>query len=178
MKNLLFKPPSFRDLESSAQLQSSVQLIIPELVWKKLICYTRLVTTEISGFGTIQVQGPVLRVTDAFLLRQEVSMSSARITAEDVATWLDQFSRSGGDAATVCLQWHSHGDGAVFWSRTDEDNISNLLSLPPMVVSLEFNRSGHCLCRIDVRQPLRLRFELMPTIELEPLAEADVRQAH
>ena len=176
MKNNQRAQPNAYEGESASRLHSHVQVIIPEYLWKKLLAYARLVNTEINGYGTVEIRGSAIRVTDIFILKQTVLAARAHIDGEDLATWLDHFSRNGGEAEAVCLQWHSHAKMSVFWSGVDDANIANLIRLPSLLVSLEVNHAGDCLCRVDVSRPLPLQVMVKPTIELEGLSQADMAQ--
>jgi len=176
MKSNLGVQRNSREHVRASHLETEIRVVIPEYLWKKLLAYTRLVSTEINGYGTVEIRGSAIHVTDIFILKQAVSSTRAHIDGEDLAMWLDHFSRSGGEAESVCLQWHSHGMMPVFWSGVDDANIVNLLTLPPLLVSLEVNHAGDCLCRVDVSRPLPLHVTVKPTIELAGLSPAEVAQ--
>lgn len=159
------------------QSSQNPEILIPQLVWQKLFCYIRSVLTEISGFGTCQVKKGTFHVQDIFVIKQnKPTPSRASISAEDMGQVVANFVADGGNARELCLQWHSHSTMPVYWSSTDEDNIKNLLSMAPLLVSFVTDCAGNCLCRVDCRIPFRFRLDLKPVVVLSPVADEQSTQ--
>lgn len=147
------------------------RLVLPQRVWQKLCCLARAVVTEIGGYGTCRLHGGDVIVTDVFTVPQHVTTGEVVLTDVGTAQLVDLIKARGESPATLRMQWHSHVDGNVFWSGQDRRNIKdNLLSLSPWFVSLEVNHRGDCLCRLDIRTPMRIEIGLQPVILLEPLS--------
>lgn len=61
----------------------------------------------------------------------------------------------GDDPEKLCFRWHSHGNGAVFFSSIDEEDIADCDS--PYVVNLVVNTHCDVIARLDVLEPIRIR---------------------
>lgn len=151
-------------------------LIVPEALWKKMWVFVRRAPEEIKGFGTVVADGKNLRCADILLPPQKTTGGSA--ATKGFAMYLDDLVRKGGDPEHLLLEWHSHGNGSLFWSLQDNENIENLLCTAPMFVSLEVNRHGEYLCRLDVRFPVRLTVPINVRLELEELPQEVQDECH
>lgn len=61
----------------------------------------------------------------------------------------------GDSPEGLCFRWHSHGNGAVFFSSIDEDDIDECDS--PYVVNLVVNARQEMVARLDILEPVRVR---------------------
>lgn len=160
----------------AAQVTVTPRVILTRRAWEKLHAFAQLVETEINGFGFAALADGVIRVHDLFTLRQKADYGFASTDGNTVAEYLDGYVASGGNAKDFRVQWHSHGGMMVHWSHQDEVNIEEYFAMAPWSVSLEVNRAGQMLCRVDLRSPFRAVFEIDPVIEIERTPE-DVTEA-
>jgi hypothetical protein len=78
--------------------------------------------------------------------------------------------------ATLRLWWHSHADGPLYWSKTDEQTIEGLSI--DRLVSVVGNRTPEFECRLDLFSPQRVTYSALPLIPLPdktPLDETTLR---
>lgn len=175
-------PSAIRYLKAPSVLKPP-RLVIRQRVWQKLLCYARLVDTEINGIGYAVFRDGDIVVTDAYTLLQDVSYGNAEMDGATIARHIDAYVTAGGSATEVCVQWHSHAGMPVHWSGQDEANIQEYFALAPYGVSIEVNHRGDVLCRVDLNHPFRLSLEVSPVIVGEACPEdvweaclADVRR--
>ena len=74
----------------------------------------------------------------------------------------------GDDPEKLCFRWHSHGNGAVFFSSIDEEDINNCDS--PYVVNMVVNAQCDMVARLDVLEPVRIR-HIPVNVVVEPLRD-------
>jgi hypothetical protein len=74
------------------------------------------------------------------------------------------------DPELVKVWWHSHGNGACFWSGIDSSTIE--LFNNSWMVSIVGNRLGDYKARVDIYEPVRVSVDELPLEvhipELEP----------
>lgn len=107
----------------SVELNQKVSIVMTDLAYQKIMYWVRKTTDEVSGFGMVEAREGKLYITDAFMLPQKNSMGSTDIEPEDVAAAMYDKRNVPGD---IRFWWHSHGNGAVFWSSTDTDTIRKI----------------------------------------------------
>lgn len=135
-----------------------MNLHIPSETWQKLQLYAELsLPNEVTGIGTIQVLGREdLLVTETFLPRQKTSPAVCEFADgelnEIMYSLIERNPERG--ASELRFRWHSHGQGRVFWSGKDEQDIESWES--PWVVNLVINTRGEHLLRLDCFNPLRI----------------------
>lgn len=156
-------PSTIRYLKAPS-VRAPPRLVIEQRVWQKLLCYARLVDTEINGVGHAVFRGGDIVVTNAYTLSQAVSYGDAELDGVAIAKRIDAHVAAGGNATEICVQWHSHAGMPVHWSGKDEATIQEYFALAPCSVSIEVNHGGAVLCRIDLQQPFRLSLEVSPVI--------------
>lgn len=67
---------------------------------------------------------------------------------------LDVVQENPVQAKSLCFRWHSHADGAVFWSTRDEQDIAAWKG--DWTVNLVVNTLGEYLGRLDIFKPFRV----------------------
>jgi len=131
---------------------------------KKIQCFTQLASGEINGLGIVEKKRNDFIITNAFILKQKVSRASAEI--DPMA--LNQYVAECEDPSKLVLQWHSHGDGPVYFSRRDIATISGWLG--DYIISLVVNKKGDYLCRLDLFKPFYIGLKV-PLLVILPLEE-------
>ena len=151
--------------------QTLPRMFIAASAFKRLALYIELCPFEVSGLGTVEPSGKDLLVTEVFLIRQRASDSDTELDPEAVAGHLLQILQEGRDPSTLRLWWHSHADGPIFWSNTDEETITSLQI--EQLVSIVGNKRCEFGCRLDQFTPKRLTVDGLPLIPLQDLALED-----
>ena len=129
---------------------------------------------EVSALGLVEEVSGGFLVTEVFLPEQECSSANTLISPESVAKLLIELEEKGYDPQFLRFWAHSHGEMDVFWSNTDEDTM-NLLANPDYVVAVVGNKRGERLARVDIYQPLNVRFNEVPVeIRLPDLGLKDI----
>lgn len=121
---------------------------IPFGVLQKLHFYIHSVDTEISGLGLVRQDGVDFVIEEIFLLKQKSNPSNTIINRDAIAELMISL---GPNLSLLRLWWHSHGDGAVFWSPTDRRQIKDFGS--GWIVSIVGNTRNEFLARIDTFDP-------------------------
>lgn len=117
--------------------------------------FTLLRAGEINGLGLIENKDSDFLVSDAFILDQETNESEAKIDMSAFARYVGECA----DPSKIAFQWHSHDDGAVFWSsHKDIPTINRWLG--DFLISMVVNKQGDYLCRLDLYKPFRLSFQV------------------
>jgi hypothetical protein len=139
--------------------------------YARLRLYVELCPSEIGGLGEVRPDGDGLLVTALSLLDQRVSSAETELEPEAVLRLLHQCVAEGRDPAALRLWWHSHAEGEVEWSKTDEATIQGFGA--DSLVSLVTNKAGDLLCRWDTWRPERRTVEGIPVLlPEEPLWRA------
>lgn len=125
--------------------------------------FTCLRAGEINGLGLVEKQGNDFLIPEVFILDQETNENEANIVGLSFARYVDRCE----DPSKILLQWHSHDDGAVFWSsHKDIPTIKRWLG--DFLISMVVNKHGDCLCRLDLFRPFRLSLRV-PVFVVVPL---------
>lgn len=141
---------SGEEIVDDACLHNIQDIIFPQKVWSKMWNYCQLASGEISGFGKVEVQGDKAIVRDIILLRQKCTQSDTIISEDAINEFVYKLAKKGMDTADYRLWWHTHGDSSVFWSPTDEKNITNLQNqFGGVFYSTVINKNGNVLGRVD-----------------------------
>lgn len=126
---------------------------------RKVQLYIEGCPVEISGLGTVEVcSAGHLVVTDVFIVDQMGSASNTLLSPEALAELVTSQACKGLDLLLLRCWWHSHAEGAVFFSRTDENTIDTFTG--DFLVSVVGNRRGDLRCRLDLFLPVRLSLEV------------------
>lgn len=152
--------------------QGSVpRVLIPPRVLQRLKLYIDLCPFEVSGLGTVVPLGEDLLVTDILLLRQRATDSDTELDPQAVADHLLRTIQDGKDPSSLRLWWHSHAEGDIAWSDTDERTIARLRI--EQLVSIVGNKRHQFCCRLDYFSPKRLTADHLPLIPLQNGSPAD-----
>lgn len=127
------------------------KLIIPRMVYEKIMYWVNLSKFEVSGFGRIEFNPETgeFTVLDAYLLEQENTASSTELDQEAICNLLFDTKDLPG---RLSWWWHSHVDMPVFWSGTDEKTIAEL-SANGWIVASVFNKKK------EIRTAFASKFE-------------------
>ncbi len=147
------------------------RIFIATQAFRRLKFYIDLCPFEVGGLGTVEPIGPDLLVTDIFLIRQRASDTDTELDPEAVAERLLHILQEGRDPAALRLWWHSHAEGQIYWSETDEQTIEALRI--DQLVSIVGNRRMGFACRLDQFSPKRLTLENLPLLPLRDEAPED-----
>lgn len=133
-----------------------MQLHIPYEIWQEIHALATLsAPNEITGLGTIQSIDGSFYVKRIFVPQQLVNPGYCE-TAEGALNEIisNLLESNAEEVANLRFRWHSHADNGVFWSTTDEHDISSWEG--PWVVNLVVNAAGDYLARLDVLQDIRI----------------------
>jgi proteasome lid subunit RPN8/RPN11 len=133
--------------------------------WQAIMEYTRQCDVEINGFGLVDYQpsSGLIRLSDAFITKQDASMQGVEIDDADLHRHMYALSKKGIAPSRVKFQWHSHVGMPVYFSDIDTQNIDRWSG--DLLVSLVVNKHGEWRCRLDLYTPLRLSFDIQLEIE-------------
>lgn len=157
-----------------------MRLILPLEIWQQIQGYVRAAKpNEVTGFGTIKQIGNDFVVDEVFIPEQKCSAvycETAPGAINDIIFNLieDNPARAGN----LRFRWHSHVDGPVYWSATDEGDIATWDA--PWVVNLVTNTKEEKRARLDVfTDEIKLReIELEVYIQMPQLdIPREVQQA-
>lgn len=135
-----------------------MKLMIPEKIWERMKGYVLMAAPdEITGIGTISLFtdaagcNSYFMVEDIFVPRQMVCQGYCETddgAMNEIVTEL--LENDPEKVGNLRFRFHSHGNAAVFWSATDEEDIAKWQG--PWVVNLVMNVRGDYLARLDIRQ--------------------------
>lgn len=102
-----------------------MKVVIPQLVYDKVMHWIDKTTIEVSGFGTViyDKDKQEFHVTDAYLLKQEGGAAHTDIDPTALGELLFDTMRSGQE---LKWWWHSHVKMGVFWSSQDTTTIKEM----------------------------------------------------
>ncbi len=153
------------------------RILIAGPAFNRLRCFIELCPFEVSGLGTVAPRGEDLLVTDIFLIRQRASDTDTELDSQAVADHLLQGLQRGEDPSALRVWWHSHADGDIYWSHTDEQTIERFQI--DQLISIVGNRRLNFACRLDQFSPKRITVNNLPLLPLPdecPGDEESVRQ--
>lgn len=147
-------------LSSPPENLNGPTLVIDTRAWQKIIQYARIsAPNEINGFGFLQQWGDLFVLADpddVVIIRQRVNPGSAENDNGDYALLQDRALQEGRPEQ-LCLQWHSHVGGEVYFSSRDMATIEGYGRMfAERMLSLVVNVHGQVFARYDQFQPLRL----------------------
>ena len=150
-------------------------LVIPEVIWKKLMSYVLSCPVEIQGFGTVTAQPHGQLVIDqVFILEQTASEVGVDADQFDLSRFIFEMTRRGDNPGRIKFQWHSHVNTEAFFSATDVGNIESWQG--DWLISLVANKRGEFNCRLDVLRPIRIGVKLNPVFT-SPISEELMQSA-
>lgn len=140
------------------------RIFIAAAAFQRLRLSMDLCPFEVGGLGTVKPFGEDLVVDDISLIRQRASDSDFELDPQAVAHYLLQILQEGKDLSTLRLWWHSHAEGQIFWSKTDEETIEGLRIDP--LLSIVGNKRHEFRCRLDLFSPDRVTMDSLPLLPL------------
>jgi len=143
------------------------KVVIPLQLYQKLFFYATNITKEISGLGMVERVDNELRITDLFIVKQEVTTGNTTLDNKDLAQKTIDIINAGGDPTKMKLWWHSHANGTVFWSGTD-DTCCDSYNNDQWLLSIVVNWKKEVLCRLDIYNPIRITLDHLPVMIKEP----------
>ena len=131
--------------------------------------------SEVSGFFKVKLEDGVFYVYDVFLPKQMGSSGYTKID-NGQSSLLNYFKKItinkdnhwDFEKYTELTQdlkgwWHTHYNGSVFWSGTDDDEAQQLVELTgDWGLSIVINQAGHWLARVDVVSPVPVMIDELP----------------
>lgn len=120
---------------------------------ERLDLYIQCAKGEVSGLGEVSQIGRNFLVTAVHLLKQESTDGDTKIEKSAIHDYLYHAMRNEINPNSLKLWWHSHGDGNVFWSGTDDGTIAEFKN---WIISIVGNKSGEYLTRLDIFTPIHL----------------------
>jgi hypothetical protein len=138
------------------------RILISAQAFQRLQLYVDLCPFEVSGLGTVTPFGEDLLVTEIFLMRQRASSTDTELDSQAVAEHLLHALQQGRDLTALRVWWHSHGEGEVYWSNTDEQTIESLHI--DQLVSIVGNKRHQFSCRLDLFSPDRVTRNSLPLL--------------
>jgi len=154
---------SFLDLGSGA-LFNPPRVFITLQAMKKIQCFTLLASGEINGLGSVEKRGNDFIITDAFILKQKTSATSAEI--DPMA--LNKYVGECEDPSKLTFHWHSHVNMTVGFSPDDIGTIAGWLG--NYMINLVINKKGDYICRLDLFKPFHLGLKV-PLLVILPLEQ-------
>lgn len=142
-------------------------ILIDYDAYQDLRLFTEFAPGEVSGLGTVIKMGDILYVDKVYLFEQEASFSHTVIGKETMSKFMGDLMDQGVETERVKLWWHTHADFGTFWSKTDTDTIdgwNNETDEDNWVLSIELNKKGSIINRVDVFSPLRITVENLPLL--------------
>lgn len=148
----------------------SPQIFIAAKAFTRLKLYIDLCPFEVSGLGIVEPCGEDLLVADLFLLRQRASNADTELDSQAVLDHLIRCFETAEDLSKLRVWWHSHADGNIHWSETDEETIETMQI--DRLISIVGNKRHEFGCRLDLFLPNRATFD---GLSLIPIADRNGR---
>lgn len=126
--------------------------------YKKIMAYINSTDLEISGLGSIRIDGQNIFVTDVFLLMQRNNSVETNFVPEDVDSFITDLIKKGASTGNIKVWWHSHNIMDTFWSHDDSSTIDHLKN--SWMISIVGNKQNKFECRLDFYKPFRLSIPL------------------
>lgn len=162
-----------------------MKILIDQKALYKLKLYCKFAPGEVSGMGTVKKVGEEILINEVYLLPQVSTASDTRISSAELAKLIDDLTLQGVPTEELKLWWHTHANFGTFWSSTDEENIKmfdNEMDSDNWLVSVELNKAGSIISRVDVFSPFKVTVkdiqleEFSDNGDLEKEIEAEVEE--
>lgn len=156
------------------KLQEGLKLIIPLATYRKIMAYTTIADTEISGFAEVEyVESRNAFVAgEVYLLKQEAGGSSVHMDEETVSKFNLERIKAGATQLPR-LWWHSHVNMETFFSVTDEDTLKDLQN-DTFIIGLVTNKRKAMKAKTYLYNEVQskvmgIQFNTTEQIEVDPL---------
>jgi len=147
----------------------AASIIIPPLLFQKIMYWINKSSNEVSGLGTLEQHGDLFVVTSAILVPQENGSAHSDIEAADVARASYQLR----DRGPIRWWWHSHVNMGVFWSGTDKDTMKTLAG-EGWIAATVFNKREEIRSAICVGAPTMILADEIPTFVQHPVTTEEL----
>lgn len=139
------------------------ELLIPPLVFEKLVVWVSKAEGEVSGIGKICVtKTHDFLLEDVWLLEQEATHADCEFSAESVAKFLIDYVDKGHKVEGLYFWWHSHGNMHTFWSGTDRATMKDWPG--DYVLAFVMNKKLEQKCLLYNKNPVPMEQEITPKI--------------
>ena len=136
---------------------SPVKIVLSLKVARMLQAYQEMAKTEILLVGRTSIEENTIIVDDAVLLPQEANKSAVELDHDAYADWIETIPDE--DLPRYNCWLHTHPGMGVFWSGTDEKNITRQDML--LLVSVVADGST-MLGRVDLKEPFQVTINHVP----------------
>ncbi len=157
------------DEAKKAEFQYTGKVIMPLKLYQKMFLYAINCTKEVSGLGMVEREGNELRITDLFIVKQEVTAGNTTLDNKDLAKKTIDLIAAGGDPSKMKLWWHCHLGGGTYWSATDE-RCCEAYNNDQWLLSMVVNYKKELRCRLDIYNPIRITLDYIPVVIEEPIS--------
>lgn len=144
----------------------SMPVTVEDHVCKDIYGWARATDREVSGWGLVKLVNGAFHVYKAFIPEQVSSHGLTTIKPEATARLYQSFLNKLGPeryadvANDLKLWWHSHVNGAVFWSGTDDIQAQrNAKNAGDWGLSIVVNHKGEYRCRVDLVDPVKVMLD-------------------
>ena len=129
----------------------NVTVLVEPLAREKILAFAEAVDTEIGGLMAVHQDGHNLTITDAWTVPQTVSVGGVNFEVGHFEDHIKAMGWANGKPMPhICMgTWHSHANAGVFWSQTDEKDLSRKYAMRGFLVNVVVNRRGEWLCQVD-----------------------------
>ena len=137
--------------------KSNLKIVLALEVAEKLRYYQKLAKTEILLVGKTSIKGNIIRVEEAVLLPQIATLMFCELDQNAYADWIETLRDE--DLPHYNCWLHTHPKMGVFWSATDDENITK--QDVPLFISVVADGSI-MLGRIDLKEPIPVTINDVP----------------
>lgn len=124
-------------------------------LWTKIDFITRNYNIEFGGYLVGEIRAKEIFLQDLLIPSQTVSGTHVDISHE---AQLDLRKKYGDKVFKIIGHWHSHHSMGAFWSGTDLNNMSNIMTSKKLFVFIVTSTTGY-KCRVSVREPIAYDLE-------------------
>lgn len=150
------------------------RVIIKLQALQKIKCFADICPGEVNGFGLVDRRGNDFIIKDAFLIRQTAGFANVETDPKALNLFIYELAKAGGDPSQITFQWHSHGNGGVFFSGEDVGTIGGYLN--DHMASMVINKRGDIRCRLDLFKPFSLSLEVLLMVEISRPEDGMIRK--
>ena len=136
-------------------------LIVPLKAYNKIMAYTQLVDTEITGFAdvTLDLVNKQAIVDEVYLIEQEATGAHVEMDEESVSKF-NLWCIEQGMTQLPRLWWHSHVNMETFFSKTDSDTYEETLNNGSWTIALVVNKHRSMKAVFQQYAPFPFAFDM------------------
>lgn len=148
--------------DREVEVTIDIELVIPLTAYRKIMAYTMLADSEVSGFADIEYNKETkkLVVGEVYLLEQTGSGAHTDMSEEVVSDFNLSLVKKG-KTQMPRLWWHSHHKMGVFFSGTDDDTMEYLEN-DSFIVALVVNQKKEMFARFILNNPIHVEVDNLP----------------